>query len=251
MSDIYYVIPKHNDEIYQNFILSSIKRFGGNHLTVTSDEGKNDSIFVKYQEGVKGIKDLNVPDDDIVVFVHEDVGIVDINFKEKLELIFKQNKNVGLVGVVGTTELQESGAWWMNEGYKLRGHLVQGDDNNKGFHLVKGPIGFFTDIVAIDGCFMATTGKIVKEIIKFDVDTFKDDNHFYDIDLSFQILEAGYDIAVADILIFHKSMGKGALKDEWFIAKDKFINKYKSKGYNFPISKDNFKNEINNSQDQL
>lgn len=253
MSNITFVIPRHNDFNYERFIQASIKKYDDfNELLIVNDEGKCENIFVKYQKAVDVIKEKKLPDDDIIVFVHEDVGIVDECFREKLELLFSKRTDVGLVGIVGTTELTESGAWWTNTPDKLKGHLVQGNDKDtvgKGFYLKKGSVGFHDNIVAIDGCMMATTAKIVKEIINFDLQTFSESNDFYDLDLCIQILESGYKVAVADILIYHQSTGKGSLGKSWQDAKDKFINKYRSKGYKFPMTIYDFYKQDKNDSD--
>ena len=133
----------------------------------------------------------------------------------------------------------------MNTPDKLRGHILQGKEDiiktGESFHLVKGPCGYFDDLVCVDGCFMATTGKVLREGIHFDMDTFKEGNDFYDIDFGFNILERGYKIAIADIWLLHKSSGMGSMAEPWKINRDKFIKKWTDKGYKLPITKNDFK----------
>ena len=56
--------------------------------------------------------------------------------------------------------------------------------------------------------------------------------------MSFKVLESGYDLAVADILVQHAS--EGPLNENWNINKSKFLTKWKNKGYTFPVDKKQF-----------
>jgi len=238
MANIKVIIPRHNDAKYKMFAEPSTKKIGTQALQVFDKvPGANESIFKKYNAGIEAAMNADLTDDDIVIFMHEDIGMVDNLFKEKIELLFTEKTDVGLVGIAGATELTEKGGWWMTTPDKMRGHLIQGKDGGgqgEGFHLVKGPIGYFDDLVAIDGCFMVTKGRFLKEGISFDTETFEH-NDFYDIDFGFQFLDKGYKIAVADILIYHQSTGMGVFKDEWKSSRDKLFEKWKAKGYTMPF----------------
>jgi hypothetical protein len=160
-------------------------------------------------------------------------------FTDKINYLFENKKDVGICVVVGTEELNELGGWWMNAPTKLKGHIIQ-ENNGKDTHLVKGEIGYFNNIVAVDGCIFCVRGKILKEGLKFDT-TFKG-FHFYEINFCLDmLLKTDYKICVADILIRHKSMGIGSLTKEWFEAKKQMIDKYKNKGLFFPISIESIK----------
>jgi hypothetical protein len=213
---------------------------------------EQNSINFKYSHGVRALKQSNIGDEDIVVFVHNDVSFLDSNFKQKVEMIFDE-KDVALLGFVGTKELKENGCWWDNPVNILRGHLIQGkrDKNNgEGIHLVKGQIGFFDDVVAIDGLCMITLGKYLKSGgIEIDTATYQG-NHFYDLDLSMSFLTKGYKIGIADILVYHKSEGDSNQSEQWMAERDKFIKKWKAKGIQFPVTYESIKEwrERNNIQ---
>ena len=197
----------------------------------------NDSMFAKYN---RGIKSFDVQDDDIIVFCHADVKILDPNFDKKLEIIFKKKKNVGLVGMIGTTQFPLAGGWWLCDHSLHRGHLIQGmpgSDGKKTFHMNR-KTGYFEDLVSVDGFCFAVRGKVAKEI-PFDETTYPNSYHFYDCDMSLSVLEKGWDIAVADILLEHSS--EGPLPSSWHQNKLKFIKKWQDKGYVFPINKGQFK----------
>jgi hypothetical protein len=206
----------------------------------------NFSIFQKYNKAIDTLKKQDIGINDLFIFCHNDVGFLDNLFKEKIENIFEQT-NIALVGFVGTSELIESGCWWnTSDGSNkaLRGHLIQGSKKKlpmEGIHLVKGSIGFFDDVVGVDGLCMVVSGKAIRDSeITFDTETFKG-NHFYDLSFCLDLLLAGYDIAVADILLYHQSEGASNVSEEWTKERDKFVNKYKTLGLTFPITKESIK----------
>jgi len=247
-----FIIPRYNDEEkYRIFAEASLKRCGFSKvLQVLDKPGEKETIFQKYNAGIEALLQTapGLADDDVCIFMHSDVGIVDPFFRQKMEIFFTEKRDVALMGIAGTIELTDKGGWWMNVPDKLRGHLLQGKPDGKigeGFHLVKGPVGFYDDVVAIDGCFMATTGRYLKEGIKFDTETFNEGNDFYDIDFCLQFLEKGYKIAVADILLYHQSQGMGSLEEPWKINRDKLFKKWQDKGYKLPFLRQDFKTKEN------
>jgi len=249
------IIPRGgNDETkFTQITEPSLKKIGVQVLQIMEkDPSKPENIFLKYNAGIEAMFQTDLQDDDIVVFLHSDLAIIDNFFKSKVDLIFQEKKDVGLIGIAGSTEMTELGGWWMNKPLSvdiggnysgaLVGHLIQGKSNgdmNQGNHLIKGPIGYFDNVVAVDGCILITQGKFIKEGIKFD-DVSYQHNDFYDIDLCMQFLERGYKVAVADILVYHQSEGKGVFHENWKSSKEIFLNKWKSKGYTFPLDQSQF-----------
>lgn len=244
MSNFKVIVPRVDDNKFKTMLEPSLKRIGVNALQVfDKDQNIQESIFKKMNAGIQAAVENDLTDDDVVIFAHEDVSFVDQLFKEKIELLFSEKPDVRLLGVTGSTEITERGGWWMNAPNKLRGGLLQGKNNgsmNEAFHLIKGPIGYFDDVVAVDGCMMITKGDILRRGLRFDEATYEG-NDFYDLDMCFQVLDQGYKIAVADILIFHQSSGLGVFNDSWKNAKEKFFEKWSNKGYILPFTKDQFK----------
>jgi GT2 family glycosyltransferase len=244
MANIKCIIPRLDNQKFKIFAEPSIKKIGTQALQVFDKEiNKPENIFKKYNAGIEAAIKTGLEDSDIVIFMHEDVGIIDNLFREKIELLFQEKNDVAIVGIAGAVEITERGGWWMNMPDKMRGHLIQGKTGGgqgEGFHLQKGPIGYFDDVVAVDGCIMITQGRFIKEGLYFDDKTY-DKNDFYDIDFCFRAQEMGYKVAVADILIYHNSSGMGVFNEDWKNAKDKFFAKWSAKGMTLPFVRSQFK----------
>jgi hypothetical protein len=237
---IYAAIAKNNDSVFSSYLVPFLDRYNIKACIASDEEGKRDSIFVKYNQCITALINEGLKNDDIVLFVHEDVKLLDPNFVSKLELMFSEKKDVGLVGVVGVTELSENCRWWDNKPDKLKGHIIQ-ENGQQAYHMVKGMVGYSDDLVAVDGLCFAVRADLLLGGLRFD-DTFKG-FHFYDLDICCQILSMGHKIAIADILVLHKSIGDISKSEGWMENKDKFFKKW-SVGYKFPLTSRGF---INNN----
>lgn len=244
MSNFKCVIPRHNDAKFTSFAEPSLKKIGAQVLQVfDKDKSKPENIFTKYNAGIESLMNSGLQDDDIIIFMHEDVAFVDNLLRDKIEFLFTEKKDVAILGIAGAIELTERGGWWMTTPDKMRGHLIQGKDGGnqgEGFHLQKGAIGYFDDLVAVDGCILITRGKFIREGLAFDHKNYHS-NDFYDIDICFQAMEMGYKIAVADILIFHQSSGMGVFNEPWKQSKETLIKKWCEKGKLLPFTRDQWK----------
>jgi hypothetical protein len=238
MPNLLFVVAQHNEAVYNNYLYPSIQKLQCGIVRVVDSPDEKKNIFQKYNHGIQGLMQTGINESDIIVFCHEDVKILDPLFREKIEAVFAEKKHIGLLGIAGTKELSENCAWWTTDNKKNRGHLMQEMDNADVNHRVWN-VGFFDDLVVIDGCIMITLGKFLLEGIRFD-ETFVH-NDFYDLDLSLQFLSRGYGIAVADILVRHKSMGKGASAQTWMDSRIAFMKKWMDKGIKFPMTTDQFK----------
>lgn len=231
---IKFIVARHNDKIMKSYLEPSLEIIKEPiRLFDVYDGPTLNSMFKKYNEG---IKQANPQDDDILVFVHEDVKILDENFCKKLQLVFNKKPDVGLIGIVGTKELVENG-WWINDYKHHVGHWIQEFENGSTKHMIR-KISFDSEMVAVDGCCFAVRGKVAKQV-KFLENEFPGYYHFYDYSYCISVLEAGWKVAVADISILHKS--EGALPKEWHEAKDIFCRLMVSKGYKFPITLEQIK----------
>lgn len=231
MSRVKFVVARYEKDNYENFLGTTIGNFPIKN--VTNEEAN--SIYSKYNVGINYWEKNGLHDDDVVVFCHADVKIIDKDFEAKLLYAFDNVPTLGVGGVIGSKELQESGGWWLCNQTQHKGHVMQWideEEKNK-YHLNRGE-GNHLDMCVVDGLCMFVMGHIAQNL-KFDEHTFPNSYDFYDYDYCLSVLGHGYKVAVLDILTEHKSAGNGVMKDSWRVNKEIFLNKWKSVGVNFPV----------------
>jgi len=227
---IQYVIPTKDNA---NKLVTSISTMSTN--TKIHIESENESIFKKYNNA---LDKMEINDDDVIVFLHDDIEIRDEHIEKKLELYFKYRPNVGIAGVIGTNLFDRSGGWWLsNRMIYSRGRIIQGFDNGTEHPMIEVGGMDDSDIVSVDGCILFIKGSVAK-YFRFDNNTY-DGYHFYDVDTCFSLMEQGWHVGIIDILVKHDS--EGPLSESWISDRDKFIKKWEDKGYIFPITKKQFK----------
>ena len=158
---------------------------------------------------------------DIVVFSHDDVEILSVDFAARLTRALAQH---ALVGVAGTTHFPVEG--WGRPGWPYRHGQIA--------HRVPGGARYAVDVFgvggaivpgvqAVDGVFFAVRREVL-DAVRFDETTF-DGFHFYDIDFSYRVFRAGFEVAVSnEIAIVHHS--RGHLGDEWRRYAERFMAKH-------------------------
>lgn len=229
---IRFVVARYENDSYEKFLGASSEEV--NTVHVFNEEAS--SIFEKYNLGIQKHIEQGLADDDILVFAHGDLKILDQDFESKLEYAFKNVPKLGVAGVIGSKVITETAGWWLNEIVNHRGHLMQwvdNDENNK-YHMIRN-ICNDINMTVVDGCILFVRGSVAKTI-RFDSTSFPNSYNFYDYDYCLQTLENGWRVGVLDILVEHGSAGAGIYATDWNINKPIFINKWKNKGYNFPIS---------------
>ncbi|WP_264553459.1 glycosyltransferase family protein [Flavobacterium sp. N2038] len=160
-----------------------------------------------------------------LLFVHEDVLFHTVNWGQILVDIFDSNSKLGLIGVAGTKYKSKfPSAFWHTKEELLNINLIQHYPNKPKSHLKLGFIeNHMEKVVAIDGVFIAlkkNTGVQFNEKIS--------GFHCYDLGISVDILEKGYQIVVTDqILIEHFSNGNTNL--DFINGVIKFHDLYKNK----------------------
>lgn len=231
MSRVKFVVARYEKDNYDSFLGTTIGSFPTAHIT---NEAAT-SIFSKYNIGINYWEANDLKDDDVLVFCHADVKILDKDFEEKVLYAFDNKPTLGMAGIIGSKEMHDSGGWWLCNTNLHKGHLTQWvdeEEKNK-YHLNRGEGNHF-DMCVVDGLCLFVRGKVAKEI-KFDDAYFPNSYNFYDYDYSLSVLEAGYNVGVLDIDLEHKSAGYGIYEYDWISNKEKFVNKWKQKGYSFPI----------------
>ena len=206
------------------------------------DNTKGNSMAKKYNYAIENIVLKN--DDPIICFRHDDCNILtptDV-CEYKLSKLFEEG-DIGIAGVIGTIALDKICTWWngvLAAGGRMTygsGSIIQGGVDEKGNpteYPMKDHPGVHDYLATVDGCCMFFPRWIFEQGLRFDENL--KDYHFYDTDISLQVLERGYKVSTIDIVVKHTSEGKPPKKFEEL--KKVFFEKWdkKVKG-NWPISR--------------
>lgn len=225
--EILSVVARHNDSVFANFYENTIKKWNIKTINVADKEPPMKTIVEKYNIGIKAMKDNNLmAPNDIIIFAHEDVNVIDGVLIDKLKMLFESKPSVGVMGVIGVDSMAADA--------KKRGQFIIGsqDEVGKGTHAVIGDVGFFDDALYVDDFFFVARAEIFFKGIEFEgtPDT-------YIMDFCIKCLENSYKIAVADIMTVHSSKRRAdpSYNNTSTEALNFIANKYSSK-YSFPIS---------------
>lgn len=199
------------------------------------------SIFSAYAEGINRAKG------DYLCFMHQDIIFHSKNWGKKIRKAFS-DKQIGMIGVIGTTFFSSAmAAWWNAPLLAKKGKIIQGNTTNGIYKTYAVKYDNYTSddfVIAVDGLWMCIRKCLFKERkISFDYVTYSG-FHFYDMDISFQVIEKGYKILIVDIDIEHKSLGN--VNDSFY---EERINLQKKWGSFMPFccdkkNKDKFVNEL-------
>lgn len=233
MKDVKFVVARYEKDGYDNFLKMTIEN-NDNLLFDTrfvwNDEA--DGIYAKYNLGIDYHVNKGLKDDDIIVFCHADVNIVDKKFDKKLKSAFELLPTLGVAGVIGSLELTDKCGWWYCNRKHQKGRVIQFNEKSS-YYLTKEQ-GNFASVCVVDGLFMAVRGSLVKKL-RFDNNSFPCSYNFYDYDYCLSARELNYTIGVFDILMEHNSIGAGIFQNDWINNKNVFMQKWINKGYSFPI----------------
>jgi len=184
-----------------------------------------ESIFEAYKEGVES---LDLSDDDIVIFCHDDIEII-MDPQQFINVLIKasrKNKS-GFFGPAGTTHLSENAVWWEHSLWaqqKHRGLVLHGKDIKSAEYTYYGNPG---QVVCLDGLFLAIRGKTLKSINLAKPEYFEGDWDFYDIYYTIQSHLKGLYNTVEPIFMMHHSKGELAGRDSWHKNREAFISNTK------------------------
>ena len=184
------------------------KRAGINHSWLVAEK----SIFDAY---ANEIEQISPRDQDIVIMCHEDIEIWDDPQELKLQLDHCLDSHAGFIGVAGTTNLNRDAVWWdINQRKKgeLRGFVWQGKDRSTFYPNYFGAPGRVT---ALDGCFLAASGKTLKSMNLRKPGHFTHSWDFYDLHYTLQAHKKGLENYVVPIHILHNSPGEMIAERGW------------------------------------
>lgn len=164
-------------------------------------------------------------DSDIIVFIHDDIEFLKKGWGAEVLRLFNEHKDYGIIGVAGSAQFDERGAWWnYDKKYGQVLHRAEGKSWLTAFSplLTKD----LQEVIVIDGVFMAVHKRRIAENFSRELSGFD----FYDIWMCLSNFFAKKcKIGVTtNIRLAHNSIGK--LKDSWYknreIVNDKFGNRF-------------------------
>ena len=177
---------------------------------------------------------LEKVENDIVVFMHDDITLLRKGWGKELLNIFNNNKDYGIVGVAGTKQFNENAMWWTTE--KKYGQVLHRHEG-KSWLTVYSPLleKDVEEVCVVDGLFIAVHRKRITK--KFDENTKFD---MYDICLCLDnYLDGKTKIGVTTkIRIAHNSIGQ--MREGWYAAREYILKKYED---DLPIDIDKIKSK--------
>jgi GT2 family glycosyltransferase len=168
---------------------------------------------------------------EFIVLAHDDVEIISTDFQKRLT---QHLSEFDLIGIAGTDRLMHP--QWIGAGPPyIHGQIANPRPDGQFDVSIFGTSGRTVDrIQALDGLFLAMTGKLAKSI-RFDEINF-DGFHLYDIDYSYSAYLAGYRVAVCnDIHAIHASRGR--FKADWARFATRLTQKYPQRFATAPLRK--------------
>ena len=167
----------------------------------------------------------------IIVFIHDDIEFLKKGWGKEILRLFNEHEDYGIIGVAGSAQFDENGAWWNYE--KKYGQVLHRWEG-KSWLTAFSPLldKDLQDVVVIDGLFIALHKKRIganfsKDLLHFDM---------YDIYLGLaNYINGKCKIGVTtNIRIAHNSIGQ--LKDSWYKNRE-IINKKFGKYFPIDITK--------------
>ena len=161
-------------------------------------------------------------DNNVIVFIHDDIEFLKKGWGAEILRLFNEHKDYGIIGVAGSAQFDENGAWWQ---YKKKYGQVLHRHNGKSWLTAFSPLldHDLQEVCVIDGLFMAVHKKRISKSFDPEVKGF----NFYDIDFCLaNYIDGKTKIGVTtNIRIAHNSVGE--MKPEWYTNRDQINEKYK------------------------
>jgi hypothetical protein len=200
-----------------------------NHIKETC--GCNAHTYFMYNPDGVGLPEIynNMLDEsktenDIIVFMHDDIEFLKFGWGAEILRLFNEHKDYGIIGVAGSAEFDSNGAWWQ---YKKKYGQVLHRHNGKSWLTAFSPLldKDLQEVCVIDGLFIAVHRKRISK--KFN-EKFKFD--YYDITFCLDnFLDGETKIGVTtNIRLAHNSVGQ--MREGWYTAREE-VNKIYNDDY--------------------
>ena len=171
-----------------------------------------------YEDMIKSDK----VDSNVIIFIHDDIEFLKKGWGAEILRLFNEHKDYGIIGVAGSAQFDENGAWWQYN--KKYGQVLHRHDG-KSWLTAFSPLldHDLQEVCVIDGLFMAVHKKRISKNFDPEVKGF----NFYDIDFCLaNYIDGKTKIGVTtNIRIAHNSVGE--MKPEWYTNRDQINEKYK------------------------
>ena len=222
--EITVVVPSRKNDEESDAFIKSIKNTVGckaNVIFVVNDNSMSLSMLYYNMLSNPQIQS------DIIVFCHDDIEFLKKGWGEELIRLFSKNKNYGIIGVAGSAEFDENGAWWNYQ--KKYGQVLHKHDG-KSWLTAFSPLleKDLEEVCVIDGLFIAVKRSRITKNFDPELPGF----NFYDIDFCLaNFLDGKTKIGVTtNIRLAHKSIGE--LSPNWYQNRDYINKKYQD---SYPI----------------
>jgi len=187
---------------------------------------KNHStVFYQNKEGLTSIYNNFISDiyrNKHLIFVHDDVLIEDLFWREKLDVAFEKYDIVGLAGAK-KIDLSKPPAWHLMSDRQDHVGEVAHCRDKKVWTTVFGPTE--SRVLVMDGLFIAVDiNKLLDNNVKFDE---RFDFHLYDITFCLRANQNKLKMGVTPIRVVHFGLGDSLNDASWAINANKFKQLYK------------------------
>ena len=196
-----FITARFKNDLFDSMLAQSLEKLKAKCVNVFDRDGDSVlSISKKYNIGIDVIKNKElVNNNTVVVFVKNNVSIIDGCIMDKIDYLFSNKINVGVVGVVGIKTINNNVKLYDNTNTPLNS-IIYADSNNisKKEHFKYSNNGFYDNVVAIDDSIIAMRGgMIIDNDFRFDLDTM----FGFGIEATVKAIQYGYDTVCADMMV--------------------------------------------------
>lgn len=188
--------------VNQSRVSSALGELGG-YKVIRNKE--NTGNYPMFKQG------LELANGEVVAFLHSDVIVHDKGWDEKVMAQFEAREDLGLIGFIGSTEIDRFGG---RGGGTVSNMVKHGDMSSEAEAHGKRSEGMTVDGSVVDGCVMIFRKSVLESI------EHKEDfprHHFYDRMLSCQVAEKGFRIGILGIKFSHLNGQTANHEDKWWM----------------------------------
>ena len=206
---------KEFSKVTQN-LFNTLSSFGVEIKVMTNQT----SIFEAYK---KGLYKCNAAGNDIVIFCHDDIELLDTKADFIGKLAHCLNFTTGIVGPAGTSFLGPDAVWWNHDHWKAGFHsgaVYHRSDSGQVYNTEYGP---FKKVVVLDGLFLAARKAVWDAVGMEKPEYFEGNWDFYDLHYTSKAHNLKLENHTIPIKIIHHSAGEIVGRDSWHKNREAFI----------------------------